>query len=85
MSTLYVHFSPRPISFANTKYPTQNVVLGNLDCTEYCAKAKRADGKANADGTAGTACNAPGATDIKYGCISAITAQGRTSCYVNNR
>lgn len=62
----------------------QDVALGNLDCTEYCAKAYRADGKSNADGTAGTKCVAAGAAEVKYGCIGAITAQGRTPCYVNN-
>ncbi|PYH72158.1 uncharacterized protein BO88DRAFT_450769 [Aspergillus vadensis CBS 113365] len=51
--------------------------IGELDCTSICAKAHRADGVSNADGTAGTACNAGG----KYECISAITAQGRTPCY----
>ncbi|KAL1871644.1 hypothetical protein Daus18300_004644 [Diaporthe australafricana] len=51
--------------------------IGNLDCTAICANAHRADGVSNADGSAGTACNAGG----KYQCISFITAQGRTPCY----
>ncbi|PWY85935.1 hypothetical protein BO70DRAFT_360772 [Aspergillus heteromorphus CBS 117.55] len=51
--------------------------VGELDCTTYCASAHRADGVSNADGTAGTACNAGGA----YKCASALEAQDRTSCY----
>lgn len=57
--------------------PQQDPEIGNLDCTKICANAHRADGVSNADGTAGTACNAGGS----YGCISFITAQGRTPCY----
>ncbi|RAL03479.1 uncharacterized protein BO80DRAFT_422934 [Aspergillus ibericus CBS 121593] len=52
--------------------------IGELDCTSICGNAHRADGVSNADGTAGTACNAGG----RYECISAITALGRTACYV---
>ncbi|KAK2597592.1 hypothetical protein N8I77_012370 [Diaporthe amygdali] len=55
----------------------QDAAIGNLDCTEICSKAHRADGVSNSDGTAGTACNAGG----NYECISFITAQGRTPCY----
>ncbi|OOF96463.1 hypothetical protein ASPCADRAFT_514753 [Aspergillus carbonarius ITEM 5010] len=51
--------------------------IGELDCASVCAKAHRADGVSNADGTAGTACNAGG----KYKCASAFTAQDRTPCY----
>ncbi|KAJ0110178.1 hypothetical protein J7T55_000610 [Diaporthe amygdali] len=54
-----------------------DAAIGNLDCTEICSKAHRADGVSNSDGTAGTACNAGG----NYECISFITAQGRTPCY----